>query len=381
MNASNERELRHRGVSEAPKEEKTIAVTPPPHHAEPPKIDLWYALNCRLDKIDPVEQTFAVNGWLNFFWIDKELDTRPEVTLEKKTVKIEDNGENQPINVNAMFENAVAYALIGDPVFRWNPKNGVVSETIHFKATLSEEMELERFPFDRQYLTLRICIRTKEFRCLSEPPDHVPNRLNMRTMAVYTCSPSIAGWSSMPPVVGFCKAAGQSDDLRITVSLRVERQYSYWLYNIVLAIFLIVGLAPIAFCIPPDAISDRMGVILTLLLTLVTFKFIIASETPKTSTITLLDKYILLGYFMLLLVVIQTMVLLLFPEEKWISINRNSALSMLGFWLAFHLWIIKAAFVRDFSIPWEQMKDEGASVEQPTMMVSSEHITLPAPTH
>lgn len=31
---------------------------------------------------------------------------------------------------------------------------------IHFK-TLSEELELERFPFDRRCLTLRMCIRTK----------------------------------------------------------------------------------------------------------------------------------------------------------------------------------------------------------------------------
>ena len=32
-----------------------------------------------------------------------------------------------------------------------------------------EEMELERFPFDRQYLTLRCCVRTKEFHCLPAP--------------------------------------------------------------------------------------------------------------------------------------------------------------------------------------------------------------------
>jgi len=316
-----------------------------------------------------------VNGWLNFFWMDKDLESRPGVTKEKG-LKIEDNGENQPINVDAMFENAVEYELIGEPMFRYNAKNGVVSETIHFKATLSEEMELERFPFDRQYLTLRMCIRTKEFHCLSSPPDYVPNRLNMRSMVSFTSSPSVSGWTSYAPVVGFSQAAGQSEDLRITASLRVERQYSYWLYNFLFAVFIIVGMAPIAFAIGADAIAERMGIVLTLLLTLVTFKFVIAAEVPKISTLTLLDKYILLGYCMLLLVVGQSLYCLYIKEEIRPSFNNVSAIGMITFWVALHIWIISSAIYGSFHIPWEKMKDEGA-LHPVAKLVDEKSITLP----
>ncbi len=65
-----------------------------------PKIDLWVSCSSRLDGIDPVLQTFDVNGWLNFFWIDKDLPNKQSVD---KGFDIEDNGENIPINLKAMF--------------------------------------------------------------------------------------------------------------------------------------------------------------------------------------------------------------------------------------------------------------------------------------
>jgi len=223
-----------------------------------------------------------------------------------------------------------------------------------------------------------MCVRTKEFHCLSAPPDYVPNRLNLRSMLAFTCSPSVSGWNTYSPVVGYCKAAGQSDDLRVTASLRVERQYLYWLYNFVFAVFLIVSLAPVAFSISADSIGERMGIILTLLLTIVTFKFVIGSEAPKTSTMTLLDKYIFIAYLMLLLVVAQTLVCVHVDETWWSFLNWSSTIVLCFFWLALHVWIVISAFSGSFYISWDEMTDFGADDSiHAAVLIEPKNITLP----
>eukprot|EP01126_Amoeba_proteus_P000027 TRINITY_DN10005_c0_g1_i2.p1 TRINITY_DN10005_c0_g1~~TRINITY_DN10005_c0_g1_i2.p1 ORF type:complete len:377 (+),score=56.99 TRINITY_DN10005_c0_g1_i2:963-2093(+) len=346
-------------------------------------------------------------------WVDPILEKRPEYTKDKKgVIHLEDGGRKkiQPVNIKCIFENASS-CEVDYHQFLYNSKTCVVTEVIHFKATLQELLELERFPFDRQYLTMRLCIRTKDFNCLSSPPSFVPDRLGMRKMASYTCAPSISGWRAHSPVAGTSIASGQTDDLRVTISLRVERQYGFFMSNIVLIIFLIVLLAPIAFAIDHKEVSDRMQIILTLLLTVVTFKWIIAGEVPKTSTVTLLDKYILLSLLMFFLVVIQTtfanivdfnrlvnlpslfgQFLLAIPTHlatPFLSPSPSStlpsavlptlpvllivfsmcgncnfdiacAIVMLSFWVLFHFLLMLMAKSGLFYRPWNRMKDEGA---------------------
>ena len=84
-----------------------------------PQFDLWYAINCTLEKIDCAGQQFEISGWLNFFWIDKDLESKPYFSQVGKFVAIEDDGENQPIKINALFENAVLCEHLEQPVFRY----------------------------------------------------------------------------------------------------------------------------------------------------------------------------------------------------------------------------------------------------------------------
>ncbi|KAI9031088.1 hypothetical protein DFJ74DRAFT_654605 [Hyaloraphidium curvatum] len=326
------------------------------------RTDVWFSLNCRLESIDPVAQQFAISGYLNFFWEDAKFESP------------DDDGANQPVDPDAVFENAVEFSLFGPPVFR--VRNSVVSEMIHFKAVLYEELELDRFPFDRQFLTIRICLKTKEFRAVSEAPNYVPDKHDWRSMASFTCSPSVAGWSAISPIVGTSVAAGQSDELRITVSLRVERQWRYFLYNIVLIVFLIVCLSPIAFLMGCEDVGGRMSIILTLLLTLVTFKFVVASEIPKTPALTLLDKYFFVSYFALLLVVLQTVLGHLLAPARRVPVDRASAIGLLVCWIAFHVQIVNTALADGFSQPWEELKDEAAG-KQARYAVLPGDIVLP----
>jgi hypothetical protein len=53
----------------------------------------------------------------------------------------------------------------------------------------------------------------------------------------------------------------------------------------------------VLFSLPVDPLMDRLSVILTLLLTEITFKFIIAETIPKIGHGTLLDDFVIRSFF------------------------------------------------------------------------------------
>eukprot|EP00457_Paulinella_chromatophora_P005215 gb/GEZN01005229.1/.p1 GENE.gb/GEZN01005229.1/~~gb/GEZN01005229.1/.p1 ORF type:complete len:566 (+),score=43.37 gb/GEZN01005229.1/:85-1782(+) len=349
-----------------------------PVGTQPEIYDLWLSVNCRLEQIDPVAQQFEVSGWMHFFWIDKKFPTRYGFEKVRGSfVEVEDDGEHLPINLNYIFENAAGpIEHKTQAIFRFDEETGLVSEKVHFSATLTEDLELDRFPFDRQYLTMRICIRSR-FHVLGKPPPFVPDRVELQKIVSYRCSPTIAGWNAFSPVVSYCKAVGRDDIYRIAVSMRVEREPLYFLVNILVPVLMIVSLAPISFIITSDEIGSRMSIVLTLLLTVVTFKFVIFTEIPKTATTTMLDKYIMIANFVLLWAVGQSVLCFFCVADSFLpNFNRWCVvLTELG-WIGFNVWIVRQAFSGNFRVPWEDISDFGADGEKP-YTVNDEEVSLP----
>lgn len=223
---------------------------------------------------------------------------------------------------------------------------------------------------------MRLCARTKEYEILTSPPDYIPDRLNLRHMASYTSSPSVSAWSTLSPVIGYCSAAGQSEDLRLAISLRVDRRVDYYIYNILFPIYLIVSMGPVSFLVSPEEVGERMGICLALLLTQITFKFIISGETPKTSTMTLLDKFVILSYLYIVAIVLQTVFLFVAcDEEYWNTLNAISFIAYLGSWTLINYWVVVTGNNGGFSIPWIEMKDEAAG-GTPVILVDDDDIHL-----
>ena len=344
-----------------------------------PRIPLWFSIRCHLEKINLAEQSFDVDGWLNFFWVDPYIFEQGqgkswEYSAQTAFINIEDDGKNQPINRHAMFENAIKCQMLMDPVFRYNTKTGLIQETIHFKATFVEAMEIASFPFDRQYLSMRICVRTNDFECVEWPPDYVPNRLNMRELASCTVSPAISDWNMLSPAVGYSYASGQTDDLNIDVSLRLERDAVYWLFNC-LVVFLLVAMTLTSFAFK-DELADRIIVSLLLLLALLLFRVLLAANVPRSSTITLLDKYFALSNTFILLVALEPVIRHLYVKDMHrLQFDMTSAAGLAVAWLLLHLWILWTARTGGFCVPWHQLKQEGAGT-MPSYTAARENIVL-----
>ena len=78
------------------------------------------------------------------------------------------------------------------------------------------------------------------------------------------------------------------------INLRCKRRPSYYVQNVVVIMFVLTTLGLIAYALPPDSLGDRVNIQITLILTVVAFKFVLATQIPRTSYNTLLDYYIFL---------------------------------------------------------------------------------------
>lgn len=96
---------------------------------------------------------------------------------------------------------------------------------------------------------------------------------------------------------------------RFTFSVVLQRQPMYYLTNIALPMMVLTYLGFLSFAVSFDGsrldTSDRLSITLTLLLTAVAYKFVVASAIPQVSYLTLLDKYISLCFAFLCLIITE----------------------------------------------------------------------------
>jgi hypothetical protein len=82
---------------------------------------------------------------------------------------------------------------------------------------------------------------------------------------------------------------------RCIFTVYLWRKTGYYISNVILPICILTLLSPLSCFLNDDGTSlgtaDRLGITLTLLLTAVAYKFVVASSLPTVSYLTLLDRY------------------------------------------------------------------------------------------
>lgn len=84
-----------------------------------------------------------------------------------------------------------------------------------------------------------------------------------------------------------------TDTKASTLHVRVGRKSGYYIQNVVLLMGSIAALGLMAFFVNIEDVPSRSSISLTLLLTLIAFKFVLAAQLPVISYNTLLDYYVL----------------------------------------------------------------------------------------
>lgn len=149
--------------------------------------------------------------------------------------------------------------------------------------TFTDHFELEKFPFDSQALTMDLSLNN-QYKHMYDLSVHAV-MFNRKALTMHE-------WLIDPPTVERHKVKVRNTK----VVLHISRKSTYYITNIIVIMLGLVGLCFSAFAVPVDDLADRMSIILTLLLTAVAFKFVIADSLPKLGFNTFLDNFILIQF-------------------------------------------------------------------------------------
>ena len=177
------------------------------------------------------------------------------------------------------------------------PHTHEVCMWIGMMCTISAPLNIRRFPFDRH--TLRVGFTSRNF-CLREwsmghPPilgEILQGDINAPICRIDS---EDREWNlDSISDVKFFKDMEHSSYFRVV--FRVERCATHYVLNFALpTYFLVLVSAAVTSLDPVDQGADRLGVCLTLLLTLMAQKLVLAQAVPVCSYSTWLDNYVLLS--------------------------------------------------------------------------------------
>lgn len=182
------------------------------------------------------------------------------------------------------------------------------------RVIFRERFELATFPFDAQdfKITLIEAPAAGHFIgqfCNSEE-QHVDNPSLPASVGNDTISELAADglpeWELHYPIISECgKPVYETGHLnrphaKFVVNLRMKRKPGFYIWNIVIPFGMIVTLSFASFAFSVwDRCDVRMQVAVTMLLSAVAFKFVAIQTLPSIPYLTLLDKYILVVFFLL----------------------------------------------------------------------------------
>lgn len=174
---------------------------------------------------------------------------------------------------------------------------------IYFDAVFTECYELHDFPFDVQPLTMSLAINCRV-------SGKTPARFVVAEDATMgSCDNFHLGdvYNLRPRVYVACGETGQGNRVfpSANVVVIIERHPQYFITNVFVPMFLFVTIACMNNIIPLTEIAERLNFTLAMILTLIAFKFSINAMLPQVAYTTLLDHYLMTGFFITCILVFE----------------------------------------------------------------------------
>ncbi|XP_028408136.1 uncharacterized protein LOC114530728 [Dendronephthya gigantea] len=238
--------------------------------------------------IDNIHQHFYANFVLTLKW--------KEPLLRGKEQK--DVVWNEQWDPRVNFKNQLTVDKLKNThelIYEPNDNIPTVKMNIFAAGTFKKIFDLRYFPYDYQSL----CINLDSdwpVEVMSFEKSDVKDSITVDTFT------GCHEWKLYPHVVAsIVEQNEQEEQLSGThrkypnykIKCHVERIPNFYLLNIVIIVFSILGLTFCSFAVDISSLDVRLNVTLTLLLTLVAFKFVVSQRFPNVSYLTRLDEYIL----------------------------------------------------------------------------------------
>lgn len=175
---------------------------------------------------------------------------------------------------------------------------------VRCRGVFRQEYKLESFPFDMQ--DLKVDVRLKS-RCRLVPLHWGSNG------EACACDPralmdefTLVGAgvdSKYLPSYKFGRLDGY--DPEATIVFQVLRKSTFWVVSYGLVASMVCTLMACTYAIPIDNIGERLGVAMTLVLTMTATKYLMQERLPTVSYLTLLDIHIVICCLLLMVITVQ----------------------------------------------------------------------------
>ncbi|KAI9029133.1 neurotransmitter-gated ion-channel ligand-binding domain-containing protein [Hyaloraphidium curvatum] len=256
----------------------------------------------QLYALEPDSSTFTMDVRLRLYWNDPRLVAPPDWPSSNGShyrllgmVEL-GNGHDEPYRIwtpDIAFFNQVESTLL-DSVVKLDPLTGNVFWSRHFVCKLSNSFFFAAFPFDKQNLTMRITSFSynKEQMTLSFRSPPVYPEIDPATYSQGT-------WDFDSYSIGNYLYLQTDDGVlfeMLTFSMLVSRKSGSYYIKTVLPLLLLVALTCVSYWLSADAIPERLGLTITLVLTIVSFYNSTSFMLPPVNYAVTLDWYVFVAF-------------------------------------------------------------------------------------
>lgn len=314
------------------------------------------------------EELAAAGQWKSFQpgWLFKDLESPvfADTAKHKSAFVLQTVLENKAelTWLNEVESITVKY----DPIYLVDRK-GRVAYAITVKSAFDEVMELHTFPFDKQVFDVRFYFEPTDnhnWSCVPHPfeingwygkwtkdangdiiehPEWVMSKYVDDHVDTFTSESSGSSWS------------------RYTIRIVATRKSAYFVTNLMGIVFVVVLLGAGVPAMPVVEYADRYANLLTLFLTLVAFKLVVADTLPKVTYLTVLDRFMLMGFFILFATAIESMTLFMMYKDDPVADDHDLIFQAIyaGIWVLYPIWIAFNSTINDAKWQSEQIEETG----------------------
>ncbi|CAF2981366.1 unnamed protein product [Rotaria sp. Silwood2] len=239
----------------------------------------------RVGEIDTLNERYTSEIFFEASWYVKDPNT-----------ELEYGSQTDSFNPQLAVLNHMGDSLRHDKWYstKKTNTNGLIEVTEHhkFKGTFWERMELNHFPYDVQELSISLTTPLTINDIYFTENKQKPSGVN-RT--VFSDQQS---WHLYEHVEFSYEQHREEYSLNydqvhpvLICTCHVGRKCGYYIWNAYFLIFLITSASLCTFAIPPSNAHGRLQITCTLLLTSVTFRWVVNKSLPTISYLTALDIY------------------------------------------------------------------------------------------
>ena len=248
---------------------------------DPTEVEVNYFINM-ISSISAAESTFEADFYLDLYWTDKRLIGMDgdDLTFGEGQVWIPEIEFPNGRDVEKDFENYILES-----------KSGHVTYQTRIRATFTANMSLEKFPFDRQCLSISMESGAHEASevvlCNFNTKLHLTQELRENGLAEW----QICTLSEKSKVTEL--EFDGSKYSTFTIKILLARRPGYYISKIIVPFTLIVAMSLSVYAMDPSEIGDRIGTSIEAALTATAFQVAINDSLPRVGYMTVLDKFIM----------------------------------------------------------------------------------------